>query len=67
MTTTQLTFRYTAVDGAKLDYDTVIIVTFVEEDGVLKVLECKDFSDPQKRGAIHAEFAKVSAKGGPVA
>jgi len=61
------TFRYTTVDGAKFDCDTVLIVTFVEEDGVLKALECKDFSDPQKRCAIYAEFAKVSAKGELVA
>lgn len=51
--------------GTKLDYDTLLILTFVEEDGTLKVLDIKDFADPQKRSAIHAEVGK--AKGVSVA
>lgn len=58
---------WTTTQGTKLEYNTVLILTFVEEDGVLKVLEIKDFADPQKRGAVHTEVAKVLAKGVAVA
>ena len=56
---------YTTPDGAKLEYDTVLIVALVEEDGVLKVLGLKDFSDPEKRGALHTT-AKSLVKEVPV-
>ena len=50
------------VDGDKLDYDSLSIFTLVEEDGVLKVEEYKDFSDPEKRGNLHGWVAKAFAK-----
>ena len=67
MATAQLTALFTTFDGTTVDYDTVFILTFVDEDGELKVIEAKDFSDPEKRGAFHVVAAKVLAKGAVVA
>lgn len=44
------------------DCDSAAIFSFVDEDGELKVVEAKDFSDPEKRGAFHAEAEKILAK-----
>lgn len=63
----QLTSTWSTASGAKLDYHTLLILTFVEEDGILKVLDIKDFADSEKRSALYAEVAKTSAKGGFVA
>lgn len=53
--------------GAKLPYDSVAIITLVKEDGERKILQSKDFADPQKRSAFIAETANaVRAKGIPV-
>ena len=46
-----------------MEYDAVSIFTLVEEDGELKVLGYKEFSDPEKRG----NFYKTLLKGGEVA
>ena len=54
-------------DGVRIDYDSVIILSFVDEDGEAKVIEIKDFADPGMRGAFHAEAAKALAKGGMAA
>lgn len=54
---------FTNFDGKTLEYDAVAIVTFVDEDGKLKFLDCKEFTDPEKRSALHAEAAKVLEKG----
>ena len=51
----------TAVSGATLPYDTVVIVTLVEEDGELKVLQSKDIANPQKRDAFFAGLIKAAA------
>jgi hypothetical protein len=48
--------------GDTFNYDTVLIITLIEEDGELKVLHCKDFSDPQKREAYLAGVAKAAAQ-----
>jgi hypothetical protein len=50
------------VDGTELDYDNLIILTLVEEDGELKVDDVKDFSDPEKRSRVHGWVAKALAK-----
>ena len=55
------------VDGNKLDYDSLTILTIGEEDGVLKVLESKDFSDPEKRGKLHGWVAEAQDNGRHVA
>ena len=57
----------TTVDGTTIDYDSLTILSFVEEDGELKVLECKDFSDPQKRTNLHVWAAKALAREGHAA
>jgi hypothetical protein len=46
------------VDGTTCDYETVCIVSFVEEDREMKILEHKDFCDPEKRSAFYAGAAK---------
>ena len=58
----QITVVAFTADGTTLDYDSVSILTFVEEDGELKILECKDFSDPQKRSNLHSWVSKALAK-----
>ena len=50
------------VDGTQLDYDSVAIVTLVEEDGQLKIANFKDFAVPEKRNKIHSWAAKTLAK-----
>jgi len=57
-----ITVAASTADGTKFDYDSVSILTFGEEDGELKVLGCKDFSDPQKRSNLHNWAAKALAK-----
>lgn len=57
----------TTVGGVTLNYDAAAIFTFIDEDGKLKILECKVFTDPQQRGALYAEGAKALGKGVPVA
>jgi hypothetical protein len=59
---TQHTITLHTNDGEKFDYDSLGIFTLVEENGELKVADLKDFSDPEKRGKIHAWAAKTLAK-----
>ena len=61
--TTQFTATFTTAEGTTHEYDSLCIVSFVEEDGRLKISSLKDFADPHKRGAFHAVAAKVLAKG----
>jgi hypothetical protein len=60
---TQFTPIFCFVDGTTCDYDSVCILSFVEEDGEMKLLEIKDFCDPQMRSNFYACAAKVAAKG----
>lgn len=46
---TQWTSLSTLHDGAIIEYDSLSILTLVEENGELKILEYKDFADPEKR------------------
>jgi hypothetical protein len=50
-------------DGAKFSYDVVVILTLVEEDGELKILNCKSFADAEKRNAVFAWVNKARAQG----
>jgi hypothetical protein len=59
----RLTFVFSPDDSTKCEYDTVCIFSFVEEDGENKILEIKDFCDPQKRNAFYVEAEKAAAKG----
>ena len=54
----QFTALGTPIGGPTLEYDTVSIFTLVEEDGELKVLGYKEFSDPEKRGNFHKALFK---------
>jgi len=58
-----MTAVWSTVDGTATNYDTVLIFSFIEEDGELKVVDIKDFADPEKRDAFHTEASKASAKG----
>jgi len=62
-----LTLLFTTPDGTTVDYDSLFILSFINEDGELKVLEAKLFPDTEKRGKFHAEVTKLLAKGTPVA
>ena len=42
----QTTFVYHTVDREAFDYDTLAVFILVEEDGELKTVDMKDFSDP---------------------
>ena len=50
------------IDGNELDYDSLSVFTVIEESGEFKVAELKDFSDPEKRGKLHAWAAKALAE-----
>ena len=50
------------IDGNELDYDSLSVFTVIEEGGEFKVAELKDFSDPEKRGKLHAWAAKALAE-----
>jgi len=56
----QITFPITLIDGTTYDYDTLAILSLVEEDGEIKIVNSKEFSDPHKRGAFYAGIAKVA-------
>ena len=58
----QVTCVFLTVFGATLNYDMHIIYNFVEEDGEIKILRCKDFSDPKQRDAIFAATVKAAAE-----
>ena len=60
---TQFTAICTHPDGTTLEYDSLSIITLIEEDGELKLLELKDFSDPEKRSNFH----KITSQGGQIA
>jgi hypothetical protein len=62
-----MTAVWSTLDGKAINYDTVLIFSFVEEDGELKVVDIKDFSDAEKRNAFHTEASKALAQGIPVA
>lgn len=59
----QTTAVWSTVDGTAVNYDTVLIFTFIEEDGELKVVDIKDFADSEKRNAFHTEASKALGKG----
>ena len=48
--------------GATLKYDTTFSYAFVEEDGELKILHCKDSGDPKQRSAVIAGTLKAAAE-----
>lgn len=51
-------------DGTKLDYDTLLIFTLIEEDGAIKILDLKDLAAPEKRGELHTLVAQGLPKSG---
>ena len=59
---TQVTLLVILIDGTTYDYDSLTLISLVEEGpgGEIKILNCKDFSDPHKRGAFYAGIAKVA-------
>ena len=54
----QYTAFCTPPDGATFEYDSVAIITVVEEDGELKILEFKDFTDPEKRSNFYKTLSQ---------
>jgi hypothetical protein len=45
-----------------VEYDSLSILTLVEEGGEFKVLEFKDFADPEKRSSFHRVTSKAAAQ-----
>ena len=62
---TQSTDICPTIYGVTLTYEAIYTLSFVEEDGELKVSECKEFIDSQEYGAFTAKIAKAVAKGVP--
>ena len=50
------------IESTILEYDLLAILTIVEEDGQLKVVDYKDFCDPEKRSKLHSWVAQTLAK-----
>lgn len=67
VTSMQMTAVSSTVEGNTLEYNSLCILTLVEEDGELRIDDFKDFSDPEKRGKFHTWVAKVLVEGMPVA
>ena len=57
---------FNTASGATIQYDTVFIISLVEEDGELKILNVKDFPDPQRHSAFIAAATKAAAESGSV-
>jgi hypothetical protein len=49
--------------GGRFSVDIVFMLTLVEEDGELKVLNCKAFADAEKRSALFTWADKAQAQG----
>ena len=62
LTAMQISCVFFTVFGAALNYDMHIIYTLSEEDGEIKLLHCKDFSDPNQRNALFAGTVKAAAE-----
>lgn len=58
----QATATFHTIQGDTFPYNSVTILTFVEEDGKLKVRHCKDIADSQQRNAFVAGIAKAVAQ-----
>ena len=50
------------IESTILDYDSLAILTIVEEDGQLKIVDYKDFCDPEKRSKLYSWAAQTLAK-----
>ena len=50
------------IESTTLDYDSLAILTIVEEDGQLKIVDYKDFCDPEKRSKLYSWVAQTLAK-----
>lgn len=56
----QLTVVFNTAYGASSSYEIIVTVTFIEENGELKALRCKDFVDPQKHENFIAAVERAS-------
>ena len=65
MTTTQATDICSTVYGITNVYETIYTLSFVEEDGELKLSRCKEFIDTKGYAVFTAEIAKAVADGAP--
>lgn len=55
----QITAACSIVRGAMINSDSICTISFVEGDGELKILQCKEFSDPQKFRDFHSAMDAV--------
>ena len=63
MTTTQGTLVFHTPGVDRFSYDVAVILTIVEEDGELKILNCKSLADAEQRGAAFAWATKAQSQG----
>jgi hypothetical protein len=66
VTTAQATSAFQTADRNTTAFDFVDMITLVEEDGELKVLNCKTFIDAEKLRAVTPSAAKAPAQGSTV-
>lgn len=57
-TITQWTASCTPHGRAAFEYDSVTILTLVEESGKLKIVDFKDFTDPEKRSNFYKTLSE---------
>ena len=57
----QFTGVASTILGTTHEYDSLSDLAVVEEGGELKILNFKDFSEPQKRGTFFSGIAKAVA------
>lgn len=53
----QATTMCPTIYGTKINNDSFLIFSFVEEDGELKILRSKEFSDPQEYSTFYGDIA----------
>ena len=66
MTIEQLAFFFTTIDGITVNYDSIFIFSFIDEEGEVMILNTKVFSDPEQRELFHTEAAKGLAREHPL-
>ena len=65
--TTQATNELSTIYGPQLIYEAIFTISFVEEDGKLKLSRCEEFIDSQEYNKFVAKIASVAAEGVPQA
>ena len=65
MAATQGTNLCSSVYGVSLTYEGIFTLSYVEEDGELKLSRCDEFIDSQEYATFGAKVTKAAAEGVP--